>query len=53
MYKFVKTTVDDVNIIKIKSHNERPRDLRQSYIWSIILKQMNAFRGILDESLVD
>ena len=33
MYAFIKTTVDDINITKVKSRNEKPKNQRQSYIW--------------------
>ena len=32
IYTFVLTSVDDVNITKVKSHDEKPRDQRQLYI---------------------
>ena len=45
-------TVDDVNITKVKSLDEKPKD--QSFtLGPPFYKQMGVFHGIFDETLVD
>ena len=34
MYTFVSTTVDDVNVTKVKSHDEKSGDQRQFNTWT-------------------
>ena len=38
MCTFVQTILDDINITKIKSQDEKPRDLKQFYNQSRILE---------------
>ena len=49
MHAFVKTIVDDVNITKVKSQDEKPKD--QSFtLGPPFYKQMGIFHGIFDET---
>ena len=52
MHAFVQTTVDGVNIPKIKNQDEKPKD----QIFTLgppFYKQMGIFHGIFYETLVD
>ena len=52
MHTFAKTTVDDANITKVKSQDEKPKD--QSFTFGPpFYKQMVVFYGIFDETLVE
>ena len=52
MHAFVQTTVDGVNIPKIKSQDEKPKD-QVFTLGPPFYKQMGIFHGIFYETLVD
>ena len=49
IYTFVKITINDVNIIKVKRHDQKPRDKRQFYNWTpYFIKRLGyLFHGVL------